>query len=472
MFIDFQRDSLLSDLSSMTSFTFDVINRTLTKNVNDSINMSIFNSLQVSTLSKKRTFNSEQYKVNTSYMNSITHMIDPKLNEKLYTGDNNKIKSIYPDFDEFLSNYTMSPIQTLAKKDKQSSLKNSINNSELKVIKIGKKEVYSRNNSNESKHSNNTIKLNKDNFQIGVNIRFHSPPGQKPKIPTSKNSPIHSVHKSPPNNNRIIITNKNSNKPSSKIPNKSIPIKQFHKPFAKAFSPKPSSPTEMHNEMKSNGFYIKKSIKNQSLALNSNPRNMISCDSPFSDQANDSINQTIKSSIKKQNNNNTIFAKKINKGGLNRTIRKNNITPPPMKIRPLNNNKMRFKRDNEKLNLSFDEIIPRKKKMKKEKKGNDIRSKTNLNKSYDNLKMENSVFEDDDIFKILDNTQIIIPKNHLDTYNNNKGKKLEIIRENSENDLIQRGEDGERITANFMKNDNLNGQMLFDRFSFHNHNLH
>ena len=80
-----------------------------------------------------------------------------------------------------------------------------------------------------------------------------------------------------------------------------------------------------------------------------------------------------------------------------------------MKIRPLNNNKMRFKRDNEKLNLSFDEIIPRKKKMKKEKKGNDIRSKTNLNKSYDNLKMENSVFEDDDIFKILDNTQIIIP---------------------------------------------------------------
>ena len=144
MFIDFQRDSLLSDLSSMTSFTFDVINRTLTKNVNDSINMSIFNSLQVSTLSKKRTFNSEQYKVNTSYMNSITHMIDPKLNEKLYTGDNNKIKSIYPDFDEFLSNYTMSPIQTLAKKDKQSSLKNSINNSELKVIKIGKKEVYSR----------------------------------------------------------------------------------------------------------------------------------------------------------------------------------------------------------------------------------------------------------------------------------------------------------------------------------------
>ena len=83
MFIDFQRDSLLSDLSSMTSFTFDVINRTLTKNVNDSINMSIFNSLQVSTLSKKRTFNSEQYKVNTSYMNSITHMIDPKINEKL-----------------------------------------------------------------------------------------------------------------------------------------------------------------------------------------------------------------------------------------------------------------------------------------------------------------------------------------------------------------------------------------------------
>ena len=109
--------------------------------------------------------------------------------------------------------------------------------------------------------------------------------------------------------------------------------------------------------------------------------------------------------------------------------------------------------------------------MKKEKKGNDIRSKTNLNKSYDNLKMENSVFEDDHIFKILDNTQIIIPKNHLDTYNNNKGKKLEIIRENSENDLIQKGEDGERITANFMKNDNLNGQMLFDRFSFHNHNL-
>ena len=152
--------------------------------------------------------------------------------------------------------------------------------------------------------------------------------------------------------------------------------------------------------------------------------------------------------------------------GLNRTIRKNNISPPPIKIRPLANNKMRFKRDNEKLNLSFDEIIPRKKKIKKEKK-----VKPNLNKSYDNLKMENSVFEDDDIFKVLDNTQIIIPKNHLDTYNNNKGKKLEIIRENSENDLIQKGEDGERITANFMKNDNLNGQVIFDRFSFHNHNL-
>ena len=181
-------------------------------------------------------------------------------------------------------------------------------------------------------------------------------------------------------------------------------------------------------------------------------------------QVNDSVNHTINSSIKKQNN--TIFAKKINKVGLNRTIRKNNISPPPIKIRPLANNKMRFKRDNEKLNLSFDEIIPRKKKIKKEKK-----VKPNLNKSYDNLKMENSVFEDDDIFKVLDNTQIIIPKNHLDTYNNNKGKKLEIIRENSENDLIQKGEDGERITANFMKNDNLNGQVIFDRFSFHNHNL-
>lgn len=458
---------LLADLSSLASFTFDVINRTLTMNVNESINMSILNSLQVSTLSKKKTFSNEQYLANTSYMNSITHMIDPKLNDKLYTADNDKINSIYPDLNEFLANYSSSPVQTLTRKDKPSSQKNSITNSELKVIKIGKKEVYTRNNSNESKHSNNTIKLNKDNFQIGVNIRFHSPTGQKPKIPISKNSPIHSVHKSPPNNNRIIVSNKN--KPSSKVPNKSIPVKSFYKPYAKAFSPKPSSPTEMHNEMKSNGCYIKKSIKNQSLALNSNPRNIISCDSPFSDQVNDSVNHTINSSIKKQNN--TIFAKKINKVGLNRTIRKNNISPPPIKIRPLANNKMRFKRDNEKLNLSFDEIIPRKKKIKKDKKGNDIKGKTNLNKSYDNLKMENSVFEDDDIFKVLDNTQIIIPKNHLDTYNNNKGKKLEIIRENSENDLIQKGEDGERITANFMKNDNLNGQVIFDRFSFHNHNL-
>lgn len=463
---------LLADLSSLASFTFDVINRTLTMNVNESINMSILNTLQVSTLSKKKTFNSEQYLANTAYMNSITHMIDPKLNDKLYTGDNEKINSLYPGFDEFLANYSTSPVQTLTRKEKTSSLKNSINNSELKVIKIGKKEVYTRNNSNESKHSNNTIKINKDNFQIGVNIRFHSPTGQKPKIPTTKNSPNHVVHKSPPNNNRIIVTNKNSNKQSPKVPNKSIPIKSFHKPYAKAFSPKPSSPTEMHNEMKSNGCYIKKSIKNQSLALNSNPRNIISCDSPFSDQVNDSINHTINNnSLKKQNNNNTIFAKKINKVGLNRTIRKNNISPPPMKIRPLANNKMRFKRDNEKLNLSFDEIIPRKKKIKKEKKSNDIRTKANLNKSYDNLKMENSVFEDDDIFKILDNTQIIIPKNHLETYNNNKGKKLEIIRENSENDLIPKGEDGERITANFMKNDNLNGQVIFDRFSFHNHNL-
>ena len=452
---------LLTDLSSLASFTFDVINRTLTMNVNESINMSILNSLQVSTLSKKKTFNNEQYLANTAYMNSITHMIDPKLNDKLYTGDNDKINSIYPDFDEFLTNYRSTPFQTLTRKDKPSSQKNSITNSELKVIKIGKKEVYTRNNSNESKHSNNTIKLNKDNFQIGVNIRFHSPTGQKQKIPITKNSPIHSVQKSLPNN-KIIVSNKN--KQPSKVPNKSIPVKPPHKPYAKAFSPKPSSPTEMHNEMKSNGCYIKKSIKNQSLALNSNPRNMISCDSPFSDQVNDSVNHTINSSIKKQNN--TIFAKKINKVGLNRTIRKNNISPPPIKIRPLANNKMRFKRDNEKLNLSFDEIIPRKKKIKKEKK-----VKPNLNKSYDNLKMENSVFEDDDIFKVLDNTQIIIPKNHLDTYNNNKGKKLEIIRENSENDLIQKGEDGERITANFMKNDNLNGQVIFDRFSFHNHNL-
>lgn len=450
---------LLTDLSSLASFTFDVINRTLTMNVNESINMSILNSLQVSTLSKKKTFNNEQYLANTAYMNSITHMIDPKLNDKLYTGDNDNINSIYPDFDEFLTNYRSTPFQTLT--SKPSSQKNSITNSELKVIKIGKKEVYTRNNSNESKHSNNTIKLNKDNFQIGVNIRFHSPTGQKQKIPITKNSPIHSVNKSLPNN-KIIVSNKN--KQPSKVPNKSIPVKSFSKPYAKAFSPKPSSPTEMHNEMKSNGCYIKKSIKNQSLALNSNPRNMISCDSPFSDQVNDSVNHTINSSIKKQNN--TIFAKKINKVGLNRTIRKNNISPPPIKIRPLANNKMRFKRDNEKLNLSFDEIIPRKKKIKKEKK-----VKPNLNKSYDNLKMENSVFEDDDIFKVLDNTQIIIPKNHLDTYNNNKGKKLEIIRENSENDLIQKGEDGERITANFMKNDNLNGQVIFDRFSFHNHNL-
>ena len=107
---------LLTDLSSLASFTFDVINRTLTMNVNESINMSILNSLQVSTLSKKKTFNNEQYLANTAYMNSITHMIDPKLNDKLYTGDNDKINRIYPDFDEFLTNYHSTPFQTLTSK--------------------------------------------------------------------------------------------------------------------------------------------------------------------------------------------------------------------------------------------------------------------------------------------------------------------------------------------------------------------
>ena len=441
--------------------------------------MNAYTSMEISTFTKKKTFNEDQTLNNNSYINSIIDMYDLKIQGKSYIVENEKINKLYPDLITFINEDISSQNSSIIKKV---SLKNSINsnnNSELKVIKIAKKELSNHNSSNDNKNpSNNTIKLNKDNFQIGINIRFHSPmTAQKVKHTTTKNSPVHNTHKSPPNN-KIYVSNKNTLKQSPKLTNKNVDVKSIPKIYNKAFSPKPSSPTEMHNEMKSNGCYIKKNVKNQSLALNSTHRNIITCESPSSDKANESINNKLSIGSNNKNNGNMLFAKKIKTVGINKKVRKN-ISPPQIPktinntIKNTNGNKMRFKRDEQKLNLSFDEIIYRQKVIKKQKKNNNIR-KNKLNKSYDNLKIENSVFEDDDIFKVLDNTQIIIPKNNLETFNP-KGKKLEIIRENSENDLIPRGEDGERITANFMKNgsndNNYNNQVLFDRFSFHNHNL-
>lgn len=434
--------------------------------------MNAYTSMEISTFPKKKTFNEEQTLNNNSYINSLVDMYDQKVQGKPYVLESEKINKLYPDLITFINEDISSQNSSIVKKV---SLKNSINsnnNSELKVIKIAKKEISNRNSSNDNKNpSNNTIKLNKDNFQIGINIRFHSPTtAQKSKHTTTKNSPLHNTHKSPPNN-KIYVSNKSTLKQSPKVINKN-PIPKI---YNKAFSPKPSSPTEMHNEMKSNGCYIKKNVKNQSLALNSTHRNIITCESPSSDKANESINNRLFNGFNNKNNGNAPFAKKIKTVGINKKVKKN-ISPPQIPktinntIKNTSSNKMRFKRDEKKLNLSFDEIIPRKKAIKKHKKNNNIR-KNKLNKSYDNLKIENSVFEDDDIFKVLDNTQILIPKSNLEIFNP-KSKKLEIIRENSENEM-PRGEDGERITANFMKNgsNDYNNQVLFDRFSFHNHNL-
>ena len=166
--------------------------------------MNAYTSMEISTFAKKKTFNEDQTLNNNSYINSIIDMYDLKVQGKSYIVENEKINKLYPDLITFINEDISSQNSSIIKKV---SLKNSINsnnNSELKVIKIAKKELSNRNSSNDNKNpSNNTIKVNKDNFQIGINIRFHSPTTtQKVKHATSKNSPVHNTHKSPRNNKR------------------------------------------------------------------------------------------------------------------------------------------------------------------------------------------------------------------------------------------------------------------------------
>ena len=51
--------------------TFEIINQILISNINDSINMNAYTSMEISTFAKKKTFNEDQTLNNNSYITPL-----------------------------------------------------------------------------------------------------------------------------------------------------------------------------------------------------------------------------------------------------------------------------------------------------------------------------------------------------------------------------------------------------------------
>lgn len=402
----------------------------LIQNLNTSNTLSILSSMSVSSYPKD-IFSEEQIINNNFYLNSINDSLDNKIQGKIYKSDKtNKFSSLYPSFDENIVDQFSYYGDYLFSHSKKRSSK-PFEAPENKTIKLGKKESYTRSNSNENK---GVVKIDKEAITIGISVRFLSPTTGVKKKKNSQQNSQSSVNKMLPPKNAPKIPAKNG------TTNGKIHTFPLNFKYKKAASPKPSSPTEMHKEMK-NGCYIKKNAKNQSLALKSKPFESFNNKTGIVEKKKVVYNKVKLPSLPQNSKN---FKRVFNSNA--NTIHTRTKHPQHKKLK-------------DKLNLSFDNVTSERgrKTAKKEKK-------KDLNRTFDNIKMENSVFDDDDIFKVLDNTQIIIP--------NEDAAKLEIIKENNE-DLIPKNEDGERITANFMLNQNSSesNNQVFDRFSFHNKNI-
>jgi hypothetical protein len=209
-----------------------------------------------------------------------------------------------------------------------------------------------------------------------------------------------------------------------------------------SISPKPSSPTEMHNELKPNGkIILKTEHNNQSLMYSIKKPNHI-YESPFNDKDKTHLTTNKKKYIK-------------------RTINNNRPTTPIPSSKTVS--KVKGVKRNNKDNGS----------------NNNNNNNSSLNKSFDCRDRAMCVFDStDNIFEYVNNTIIVEPKK------NKKKNKNRVIQQNEwrykpndgdnieNDDLVIKGENGMRYTGKFNKNIfnyNNNEELIVERFSFKNH---
>ena len=313
------------------------------------------------------------------------------------------------------------------------------NNSNTSSTQTSPKYLSGRNSPLSNTH--NSIESNTSKQTKNISSLNKSPVIKKPLYKTITNSPLNNskiktkTNIKSPQTYKTKTTNKNTLE-SSKIifKHKSNTI------YGNSISPKPSSPTEMHKELKTNGNHIKTEKHNQSLAYTIQKQNHIN-DSPFVDG----------------NNNNNIKKRYINK---TKDIRAVTPTPLSKTIKKVKHN------TNNTNNTSITNT-------------NNNKHNKLLNKSYDCDTRGTNVFDSTgNIFEYVNNTIIVEPKK------NKKKNKNRVIQQNEwrykpnddnnveGDDLILKGENGMRYTGKFNKNIfnyNNNEELIVERFSFKNH---
>lgn len=311
----------LNDISTLTSFAFNLTNALLITNTNNSITSSLISSFNVIDLEKGSQLNDNQFHSKQSkYIDSCVDSIDKRIQGALCLSSIDKELQ-----DEVISLSSHKGISTAKGSRKSMNTDeligtNGSNGSELKVLRINKQALHSiRNNSNDIKIPSAIPSSNKKDKESVIRIvkgnrRFHSPLIEsngnqsnciiecKEERSVGKNhskaenatvkehhcsqitniTPVSikiKVYNTNINRNKHNETSGNQNNDNKTIvqSNKStlvnkngkriLPLPKKGKEYVKSSSPKPIIPTEMHKEM--NGTYINKTnTKNQSLGLN------------------------------------------------------------------------------------------------------------------------------------------------------------------------------------------------------------
>ena len=286
-----------------------------------------------------------------------------------------------------------------------------------------------------SSNTYNSIESNTTKQTKSISSSNKSPVIRKPLYKAITNSPLNNPKLKPKTNIKSPQTNKPKSTTKNTLDSSKIIFK--HKSnnniYGNSISPKPSSPTEMHKELKTNGNYIKNEKHNQSLAYTIQKPNHIN-DSPFVDGSSNNNNK-----IKKRNINKTKDIRAVTPTPLSKTIKK---------VMPIKHNTNNNKHNNL------------------------------LNKSYDCDNRGTNVFDlTDNIFEYVNNTIIEPVKNKNKTKMKNRViQRPEWKYKPNENeyydDLIPRAENGARYTGKFNTNIintyNTNDDLGFDRFSFKN----
>ena len=364
-----------------------------------------------------------------------------------------------------ISNKDQKPPNTnnsFSKSPKLEKVPLKLNNPRIKTIVLNQNSTLNTNNSNTSStqtspkyhsgrnsplsNTHNSIESNTSKQTKNISSLNKSPVIRKPLYKTITNSPLNNSKIKTKTNIKLPQTYKTKTTNKNTLESSKIIFK--HKSntiYGNSISPKPSSPTEMHKELKTNGNYIKTEKHNQSLAYTIQKQNHIN-DSPFVDGNN--------------SNNNKIKKRYINKS---KDIRAVTPTPLSKTIKKVKHNTNNTNNTGNTSNTS----------------NNNNKHNKLLNKSYDCNTRGTNVFDStDNIFEYVNNTIIEPVKNK----NKTKMKNRVIQRQEWKykpneteyyDDLIPRAENGARYTGKFNKNiintyNNNNDDPGFDRFSFKN----